>query len=81
MTSAAKNQRTNILAKISMVWDLNPNESLASLITALSGRTGEPYIAHEYRGGNTYDIEARMTPVNIIGLTDYELEKALDDHL
>jgi len=79
--SAAKNQRKIILAKLGLVWEINPQESLVSLVTALSGRAGTPYIAHEYRDGSFHDIEARTTPVDLSGFSDYELEKALDDHL
>lgn len=81
MNSAAKNQRTNILAKISLVWDMNPQESLVSLVTALSGREGESYVAHEYKDGSFHDIEARWRAPSLNGFSDYELEKALDDHL
>lgn len=79
MASEGKVRRTTILAKLGLAWDLNTDESLVSLITALSGRDGSVYIAHEYKDGALHDIDARERGPDLKGFSDYALEGALDE--
>jgi len=73
-----KQHHINILGKVCVVWDANPEYSLFALLAKLCGDGTTSYILQTFKDGRTEDIESK-TFSHIIEVGDEELEERLDD--